>query len=290
MTTQCDGGCLANMKWRFDAKDNSLTTAQTHQAFSIPAFLASYKRVAAAYGLAVTPPAKVPFFCLCNACWAKAAAHWPGGAATYVAIPAKCAADGVYFRTDAPEFADAHAAVDLGVIQSVIIHEMMHYLSHGHTGLQDYESGKNLHWDEATTDFLARETWRGVTKELYKTFYGNISELMATAMANSMNTALKGPKLAGLQSEVAGLPQCFGDALGDLGADKLKKPRADAIQHVVQGWLITWHHEGANVVIPAANNQALAAFVASNWGKHIFMGSINDTKLGYGTLGVFKHP
>ena len=288
MTTQCDGGCLANLPWHFDGKKNELQTVQSLQAFSIPAFLAGFKKVTGIYGLAFTAPAKIPFQVLCDKCWAKAAAAWNGGAATYANIPAKCADTGVYFRANAPEWQDKAKAPDLTVIEPVIIHEMVHFLSKDHVGLQAFEDGKALHWDEAVTDFLARETWGEVAKGPYKTFYGNLSTHMKFAMDNTLKTKLAGPKLAGLQGEAGSLPAAFADALGDLDAGKLKPPRSAAIEKIIQGWLIQWHQQGPAVKIVAANNKNLAEFAATAWGQYIMAGAVKDATLGYGTLGVFK--
>ena len=76
----------------------------------------------------------------------------------YATIPAKTADTGIYFNNALSDYGDS-GNPDLEKVRSTCIHEMMHYWSHEHSGLQAFEDGKNVHWDECVTDFLARKVY-----------------------------------------------------------------------------------------------------------------------------------
>ena len=287
MRNQCDT-CLTNLKWTFDGKDNSLSTLQTHQAFSIPAFLASYKRVAHAHGLDVADNVKVSFHNCCTACWTKAGAHWEGGAASYAHDAAKTTADGVYFQNDMPDFF-VKDAPDLPKIESTIIHEMMHFLSHNHKGLQDYVGGA-VNWDEAVNDYMARETWRGVSRDPYKTGYGHCSDLVPTAIAKLMTKKLGVAKVRSLTQKAAGLPPGFLAAVSNLNPNgQMTAQYANPLGTFLQNWLIRWHHDGKDTQIAAAGNMHMKAFLDDEWGNFIFSGT-SGVELQYGTGVSYNHP
>ncbi len=69
--------------------------------------------------------------------------------------------------------------VNVEIARSFIVHEMVHWVSHNHTGFQNTEKGRNqLEWDECVTDYIARNAYFDLyPNSTYRTGYGDGSDI-----------------------------------------------------------------------------------------------------------------
>ncbi|HEX7362483.1 MAG TPA: hypothetical protein VF283_18475 [Bryobacteraceae bacterium] len=270
------------MPWKIDARMQYLMTKTSTEGFSLSSVASALQSVITGYTGAGPALGLVPLVNLCPACWGKQANVWivGAGAGVYAAIPAKTADTGVYFNNSLADY-DSGGKPDLEKVRSTCVHEMMHYWSHNHEGLQPYEQGKNVHWDECVTDFLARKVYFAITsREAYKTSYGTMSEFIKRQLDQIFQKALPKFKLRALQA-VNTAP--FAKAFNDLAPTGFLKPNyRNEFEKALGKSFITWYMNGPNTIV---DGLTIGTFLSSDLGQFVFQG-LNDASVGYGTPTV----
>jgi hypothetical protein len=208
----------------------------------------------------------------------------------YKAIPAKTAADGVYFNNERAEFHDGDLP-SLDVIQATLVHEMMHFCSSDHNGLQAFESGKSTHWDECCTDYLARNVFFELGAATYRTFYGNLSDFIKYANTKLFDadwTTFSNKKRLAL---IQAMPDPFQTAANNLLNKKFKTEYKEQLEKAMARLFITWHQKGegapAAPVQGAGTTYTIDTFLATPIAEVGFT-AFNDTNAKYGTPMSFR--
>ncbi len=280
VSTQCDK-CLTNLPWKIDTRMQYLLTQWSTRAFSLTAIAAAFQTAVRDLGVTTAGAESVPLFNLCEKCWAKAADVWiPGqGASVYATIPAKTADTGVYFNNERVDYQDS-GKPDIEKIISTCVHEMMHYWSHNHAGLQTFETGKKVHWDECVTDFLARKVYFSVAKGTYKTSYGTMSEFIKKQVAAVFQNRVPPFKLRPVTEELGRSPLApFNEAFNSLQPDgKLKPSYSARFNEAFAKLFVTWYLKGAETPV---EGRTITVFLGSSLGK-MFFDTLSDSAVGYG--------
>jgi hypothetical protein len=291
VSTQCDN-CLTNLTWKYDVRKEYLETKQSLQAFCLSVAGATYKRILLELlGEAAKVPA-IPIFNLCPKCWANQSSKWcENGAEIYKTIPAKTADSGIYFNNARQEFHQAGGqAPDLPVIQSTLVHEMMHFCSNDHNGLQAFESGKPTHWDECCTDFLARKIFLEISPS-YRTFYGTLSEFIKYALNRLFTTDWTTFSNKQRLQAIGLMPEPFSLAAASLENKKFKAEFKDPIEKALTRMFITWHQKGQGVMVAptlgGGTTYTVNTFLTTKIAE-VGFAAFNDTNAKYGTAMSFK--
>jgi len=290
----------SDIRWTFDVSKLLFTAAgsKMEKTINIPwkVYDKTKQVVTELTGGTCAMPAEaktVPLFVCCDPCWAKVSAGWAdNGEDVYKTIPAKTSTKGVYFHASMRDFyagGDATQDADLDKIASTIVHEMMHYLSHGSEGLQSLEADSKLHWDEGVTDLIARKTYfaAGITKT-YKTAYGKVSQLFDQVTTNLQASSFPGWKL----QKITGDKPAPGIANGfaALKNNKVEVKFHDQIKKDLTKWMVTWWVQGPDYVqnvFGKGGNTKASDFLKNEWVKLLF-DQVNDTRLSYGTPQTYS--
>jgi hypothetical protein len=304
MSLKCDKNtCNTNLKWRYDTGAKKLYYGTSAKDFDLDTAYAAYKLVTQSYAQAVPTSATVPIINYCASCWLAKAASWDAqsGGNAYKTIPAKTADDGVFFQNDLADFEKPDGSPDEEKILSTIVHEMMHYLSHSHKGIQAVSKRTNSHWDEYITDLLARKTYhRASISTHYKTSYGLGSEFVSKSIDNIVGTPISGFQFNQLKPKAAtesaptyvgarSMPAAFAVAFSQLGTDKkLPAGQKAALQLAIEKWFVEWYLSGPDHKIIDALNKDLNEVLDSTFpGSDVIFGKTTDSNLQYGTPKEF---
>ncbi|MGA2117159.1 MAG: hypothetical protein ABSH56_20655, partial [Bryobacteraceae bacterium] len=108
-------------------------------------------------------PADPPVLCLCPACWLAYAKKWgeaeKKSADVYSPARAKTDKNGVHRQVEDAAFlknvvvANGNGSPQAEPIVSCIVHEVMHYWSHDHSGVSAHNREKGVEWDEVICDW-----------------------------------------------------------------------------------------------------------------------------------------
>jgi hypothetical protein len=109
---------------------------------------------------------------------------------------------GISFCAQHKAFLDNQLKVQYPSIIAILVHEMCHWFSHNHQGLQE-SPGKGywgINWDEMVTDYLASNIFPIVITEPYAklTFYNNDFNVMPKLFSGAFKTT---SKLSGFKGE-----------------------------------------------------------------------------------------
>ncbi len=167
---------------------------------------------------------KLDLYCLCDACWKKAAVAWaaasqntaaPQQASDYDAAAAKATGEGLFFHVSDATFAKG-TGVNLDTVKMTTVHELVHWsVANGTTGFQKLASGTDTilglsswGWDEVMTDHLAWRCFKRLRYGDYTTNYGNYLEFLdkaVDAIDKLSNTSFGFKNIKKNVSEVFGL-------------------------------------------------------------------------------------
>lgn len=167
---------------------------------------------------------KLDLFCLCDACWRKAAGAWalasqgtasPQKASDYDSSAAKATGEGLFFHVSEASFAKS-SGVNLDVVKMTTIHELVHWsVANSTQGFQTLAAGtqtilglSSWSWDEVLTDRLGCLCFKRLRYGDYTTNYGNYLEFIdkaAGAITSLSDTAWGFRNLKKNISEVFGL-------------------------------------------------------------------------------------
>jgi hypothetical protein len=198
----CDGsGCNKNISWKVTNTGLTVGTAEVAK-FTYVEMGKAVNAVLSETSLVFTP-ADPPVLCLCPACWLAYAKKWgeaeKKSAEVYSPARAKTDKNGVHLQVEDAAFlknvvvANGNGSPQAEPIVSCIVHEVMHYWSHDHSGVSAHNREKGVEWDEVICDWIGSlvykhmfhgKTFTGGAFERYIGPYGTNNQFLVRAGKN----------------------------------------------------------------------------------------------------------